>query len=437
MSANGPIVDIERMVPGGFGLARLEGRVVLVRGAIPGERVRVAIDRGGKGGVAFAHVDEVVVASPDRVVPDADPRCGGLALAHVSEERQRALKLEMLADALRRTGRLVELPEVTITASPVEGWRMRARLHVQGGALGFYREGTHELCDPPVSQLPPALRAAAEAAFEWTPAPVRKAIVDVVAAADLTGEQVAVCLTLERATPTRWPDRPPPGVRGVAVTWPGASRPSDVAGAPVLSASLASLGVPGEAAAGQRLEWHPAAFFQANRAIVPALVARVLAALDERPVIDLFAGVGLFGVCAGAGGAASVTCVEGEPFAARWLDRNARAFASPRIRTYHAAVEDFVKAEGTVLDARVIVVDPPRTGLPAVVRERLAGARDTRIVYVSCDAPTFARDLRHLTEAGCRLASVEAFDMFPQTAHLEMLAVLEPRQTPATAGTGR
>src|SRR5690606_29464361 len=112
MSGGELAVEIERIVPGAFGLARVDGRVLLVRGAIPGERVRVVVERAGKGGVQFGRVTDVIDASPDRVDPADDPRCGGLALSHVRYARQLQLKADMLADALRRTGRLHDVPDV-------------------------------------------------------------------------------------------------------------------------------------------------------------------------------------------------------------------------------------------------------------------------------------------------------------------------------------
>lgn len=426
MSEQVVVVEIEKIVPGAFGLARVDGRVLLVRGAIPGERVRVAVERAGKGGVQFGRVVEVVDASPDRIEPAHDPRCGGLALSHVRYERQLRLKADMLADALRRTGRLHDVPQVEVMPSPETGWRMRVRLHLVDGQLGFYREGTHTLCTPAPSQCPESLMDAARATLEWLPDIVRQDVTELSVSEDLAGERRAVLVTTRRASGGRtWTLAPPAGVAGVSVVSEGRV-PRDVAGDPSLRTSLEALSVK-SGPAGRRLQWHPGAFFQANRAIVPALVARVLASLDDRPVVDLFAGVGLFGVSAAAAGATDVACVEGEPTAAAWLERNARELPQPegaRLVAHHASVEHAL-AHGLVeTDGRVIIVDPPRTGLPAKVTERLAQARQSRLVYVSCDPPTLARDLRRFVEAGWSLTALHAYDMFPQTAHLESVAEL-------------
>src|SRR6187399_750707 len=130
---------IEKAVAGGRMLARHEGRVVLVAGAIPGERVRVRIERQAKQ-LLFATVTEVLEGSPHRRPPFCDTRCGGLAYAHIEPAHQPTLKAAILADAFRRiAGRTV--PDVVVAASPEESYRLRARLHARNSAVGFLIEG--------------------------------------------------------------------------------------------------------------------------------------------------------------------------------------------------------------------------------------------------------------------------------------------------------
>ena len=140
-------------------LARHEGQVVLVWGAIPGERVRARIERVGKG-VLYAETAEVVSASADRRAAAMDWRCGGSVFAHVAYPRQVALKGEIIQDALGRIGRVPLPAPPAVMASPEHGYRMRARLHARDGRIGFFREGTHELCDAAsTGQLAPATNA--------------------------------------------------------------------------------------------------------------------------------------------------------------------------------------------------------------------------------------------------------------------------------------
>jgi 23S rRNA (uracil1939-C5)-methyltransferase len=167
---------------------------------------------------------------------------------------------------------------------------------------------------------------------------------------------------------------------------------------------------------------HAEAFFQGNRFLLASLVAAVIAAVPEDgEVLDLYAGVGLFAVSLAASGHLEVTAVEGDRASGADLRHNARAH-EPRLVAHVARVEDYLaarrgRAGGTV------VVDPPRTGVSAQALEALIDQRPARLVYVSCDPPTLARDARRLLDAGYALASLRAFDFFPNTPHIESLAV--------------
>ncbi len=127
-------------------IARLNGQIVLVGGAIPGERVTARVERVGKG-VVYADTIGVDTASADRRAVAADPLCGGCVYAHIGYARQLEIKAQVIADAFGRIGRLMLPAAVRVVPSPEDGYRMRARLHVRGRRAGFYREGTHEMCD--------------------------------------------------------------------------------------------------------------------------------------------------------------------------------------------------------------------------------------------------------------------------------------------------
>src|SRR5262245_40708444 len=139
-------LTIEKPAAGGPMIARVDGQVVLVTGAIPGETVRARVERVGRG---VAHADTVGVesASPDRRDVFADPRCGGCLYGHMAYGRQLEIKSQVIADAFQRIGRLPLAAAVPVAPSPEDGYRMRARLHVRGPRIGFYRENTHEICD--------------------------------------------------------------------------------------------------------------------------------------------------------------------------------------------------------------------------------------------------------------------------------------------------
>ena len=149
-------LTIEKPAAGGRMIARVDGQVVLVSGAIPGERVTARVERVGKG-VVYAATTEVLEPSPDRRAPLTDGACGGLLYAHIAYPRQLEIKAAVIADAFGRIGRLPLATAVPVARSPEEGYRMRARVHVRGGRWGFFREGTHTLCDARATrQLLPA-----------------------------------------------------------------------------------------------------------------------------------------------------------------------------------------------------------------------------------------------------------------------------------------
>jgi tRNA/tmRNA/rRNA uracil-C5-methylase (TrmA/RlmC/RlmD family) len=139
-------LTIERPAAGGRMIARHDGAVVLVAGAIPGEVVEAEIEKVQRGTV-WAIARTILEPSPDRVAGAPDGACGGSVFAHIAYDRQRQIKAAIVEDALRRIGRITLDAPVAVVPSPVDGHRMRARLHARDGRIGFFREGTHSLCD--------------------------------------------------------------------------------------------------------------------------------------------------------------------------------------------------------------------------------------------------------------------------------------------------
>ena len=165
------------------------------------------------------------------------------------------------------------------------------------------------------------------------------------------------------------------------------------------------------------------AFFQGNRFLLRDLVAHVVAQVPQgSAAVDLYAGAGLFAIAAAVSRSARVTAVEGDRFAAADLVANAMA-AGAAVVPVHQAVETFTARPSGAAD--VVILDPPRTG---VSKEALAGVlriRAPRLVYVSCDVATLARDARRLVDAGYALERVDAFDLFPNTPHVETVAIFQ------------
>jgi 23S rRNA (uracil1939-C5)-methyltransferase len=171
------------------------------------------------------------------------------------------------------------------------------------------------------------------------------------------------------------------------------------------------------------LRRHVVSFFQGNRYLLRDLAAHVIDWVEpEGPIVDLFAGVGLFAVSAAIGRGVRVVAVEGDRTAARDLEANARD-AGDAVEVICQPVEVF--GATTRMRPHAVILDPPRTGVSRTALEGVIGLGADRIIYVSCDVATLARDARHLVDAGYTIGHVQAFDLFPNTPHVETVAVLD------------
>ena len=413
-------LDIEKAAAGGRMLARLNGQVVLVGGAVPGERVVARIERAAKG-VVYAEVVDVLSPSPDRRAAD-DLWCGGQLYAHIAYARQLDLKAEIVRDAFGRLGKIRLPSPPAMIASPERGYRMRARLHVARRRIGFYREGTHELCDPTsggqLSTSAVAWIAASEDALRLGRLDGLEAVE---LAENIPGDQRACHLELRAgvdATPYAALCSGLTGLSAYAIDRGGVTT---LAGVPAVS-DLLRLEA-GDSGTTLSLRRDVRAFFQGNRFLIEPLVRHVLALVHAGPVLDLYAGVGLFGLALAASGMDDVTCVEGDVAAGADLEENA-SFFRDRVRVERCSVESYLAERGERrAPAVTVIVDPPRTGLS---KQALAGVihrAPRRIIYVSCDVATLARDARGLIDAGYGLEGMTGIDLFPNTAHVETVAV--------------
>jgi 23S rRNA (uracil1939-C5)-methyltransferase len=419
-------LTIEKPASGGRMIARHLGQVVLVRGAIPGERVLAWIERAEKR-MAFAVTREVLEPSPDRRPGGDDPLCGGALYSHMTYERQLAIKSEVIRDAFSRLGRHPIDGPIAVAGSPEEGYRMRARFHVLGARAGFYREGTHQLCAAgPTRQLRPETVAAVDRLVATLDREAPGEIVSVTIAENIAGDERAAHLdlaprarvgdgALERAAADAQ-------LLGISAQVSGAEEPRGV-GHPFVSDPIFAI-TGSRVREGAPLRRHAASFFQGNRFLVAALVLAVADAVpDTGEVLDLYAGVGLFSVALAALGRLEVTAVEGDRASGADLRENARPHA-PRLEARVGSVEACLAARRGRAPATVIV-DPPRTGLSREAADSIGRQRPPRVIYVSCDPPTLARDARRLLDAGYRLTALRAFDFFPNTPHVEALAIFE------------
>ncbi len=409
-------LTVEKPVSGGRMLARHEGAVVLVGGALPGEVVEARVERVQRG-TAWAQTMRVLTPSAGRV-GEPNP-CGGCVLAHASYSLQLELKQQIVVDAFRRVARIPLESDVPVVGSPTEGYRMRARLHVSRGRIGFYREGTHELCDAASThQLLPAtveVLKAVGAVLEHAPDVVQ----GIEIAENRDASERALHLELVReADPTGLaPLTSLAGVTGISISHAGSLRVRTLAGNPRVTDHFSRGGVTWSLSRAAR------AFFQGNRFLVDALVEHVVGALHAGAMTDLYAGVGLFSVAAAARGHIPVVAVEGDDVSAQDLRENTASWKG-LLQIRHLPVEEYLRKRRAI-HAQTLVLDPPRTGLSRQALAGIIATRAPRLVYVSCDVPTLARDTRALVDAGYAISEVRAFDLFPNTAHVETVAVLD------------
>jgi 23S rRNA (uracil1939-C5)-methyltransferase len=415
---------IEKGVYRGRGLGRLDGRVVFVPRAHPGDHVRARVTEVHAGWAEGALV-EVLDASPDRRTSPCPyaPRCGGCSYQDLDYEAQLRVKESVLRESLRRAGAPWEGP-VVVHRSPERGWRMRASLHFsssgKGLELGLQEEGTHRVVDVLAClQISERMNGAARAlrdALAGTPAlaPSLRGL-DLLESPD--GETLLACLET-----TLGPDEARalasvaarvPGLDGFGVaTGP---RLLWLRGTPFVEASV--LGVV--------LRARPRSFFQANRALLEPLARTVVDLVPEGDgrIVDLYAGAGLFALPLAARGERDVLAVEGAPPAAEDARWAARRNGLDRVRVLTGDVaKALADAPGT---GERIVLDPPRTGAGPEVVSLLAGRAPASIVYVSCDPPTLGRDLAAFRERGYSPDVVHLFDLFPDTFHMETVVRLK------------
>jgi 23S rRNA (uracil1939-C5)-methyltransferase len=417
----GQIVEtvIEKGVYRGRGLGRLDGRVVFVPRAHPGDRVRARITEVHAGWAEGALV-EVLAAAPARRASPCPyvPRCGGCAYQDLDYEAQLRVKESVLRESLGRAGAPWDGP-VVVHASPEIGWRMRASLHFSGGesglSLGLQEEGTRRVVDVLAclqlsERMNRAARSLRDALAERPALGPRLRGLDLLEAPD--GRTLLASLETTLA-PGQASALVPlaarvPGLDGFGVaTGP---RLQWLHGTPFLEASV--LGVV--------LRARTRSFFQANRFLLEPLARTVvdLVPAGNGRVVDLYAGVGLFALPLAARGEADVLAVEWSPSAAddaRWA---ARRNGLTGVRVVTGEVAKALAGAGPGTRER-IVLDPPRTGAGPEVVALVAGRDPESIVYVSCDPPTLGRDLAALLARGYRPDAVHLFDLFPDTFHME------------------
>ena len=367
-------VSIEKLIPGGDGLGRLNGMAVFVPGALPGERIRAAVIEQKKGWVKTG-MPEILQPSKDRQVPFCPlfKQCGGCSWQHIVYDAQLEAKVSFSREALIRQGGLSaeKIPEIQVTSSPPEAYRFRIRPFIlERGEAGFHSSGSDRII--PVPNCPVAT------------AGVNKFLAD---------------------PPSKLEKGMNPVIFGDEKEFWAA-------------------GIDNEARAsvkGRTFYFPPASFFQSNLYPLSDLISFALQGADRTGAkcgMDLYGGVGLFGAFM----ADIFDVVVGVD-----RDRKAEKYWKEHVGEkgiFHpVSLEEWVRRK-IKPNPDFIIVDPPRTGLSQSIRKVLSRLKVPQISYVSCNPVTQARDLKNLIAAGYNLTDYAVFDLSPQTPHVETVARL-------------
>jgi len=439
-------VTIEKIVAGGLGLGRLaDDCTVLVPQVLPGERVRVGVRRRHRRHLE-AEVKALLIPAPERRSPPCPwyGRCGGCDLQHADYPSQVALKQEILAELLQRSG--LGAAVLPVLASPLAAtaefhYRQRIRLQVEEGRTGFFRTGSHQLQEVGVCLL-----ARPEINAVWG------ALRDQAGWRQLAGQCTALEISLDPASRQvvlllHYRRRPRPAERQAA--WrlcrelPALKGlgflPADHAAGPFFDRQAGPEGcrepdqlrlhyvLPAELAGRSlTLGVEPAGFSQVNEEQNRQLLRLLLELLKpggDEILADLHCGMGNFSLPL-ALRVREVYGVDLQAAAIRGARRNAAANGIANCRFSRAqARQGLADLVAAGIRPDILLLDPPRTGCLDLVRS-LAEPLPPRIALISCDPATMVRDLGHLAALGYRIAAMRLVDMFPQTHHLETITLL-------------
>ncbi len=409
---------IEKMVQGGEGMARLEdGRVCFVAGALPGELCKVRLTFQKKD-FTKGRIVEVLEASPDRVKPLCPlyGKCGGCSLQHLASEKQAEYLEKVERENFRRLAH-AELPEdFVIHTGNAWGYRNRARVVFRGNsgygaakraAFGFRGEESNNIV--PFEKCP----VLTDGLNEFLRGP---------AATLLAGDSKRNSDDSRRFSRDIDVNIFDNGAGEISFYYPGMHK-SDFDAHAVSHVEIA----------GRKIEADASVFFQSNLGLLPELVESVRKAVDEGLasgkssdawLIDLFSGVGFF-ACILQDKFKKITTVEREEGCLKHAKVNLSVpAASCAVENVSAPAEDWL-VENVVDVPATLIVDPPRTGLPKEALTAIVKSSVNRLIYVSCDPVTLARDFAKFSEAGFALSHAEGFAFYPQTPHLEMMFVLD------------
>ncbi len=418
-------VLIESVAFKGYGVARIHGKVVFVPYTLTGDRAWVEVVEDKKK-YSIGKAVEIVEPSFSRVVPPCPyfGRCGGCQWQHIDYPVQVELKKEILVETLRRLGKLNETPSVRTLPSPKPyDYRTRVQLKVRGKAMGYYREGSHQIVDidhcpishPLVNRIIQRLRG------EFAALQPMKEIEIHISPEEGKGNVLFHPHSYDRRIEpfAKRLLESDPILRGIAVA---GTRGLNLFGDPL------DFTIPSYQDRNIKLRISPGSFSQVNPEQNQALIHIVLQFSEinkEDRVLDLYAGVGNLTLSL-AMGAKEVLGIEENTMAVKDAQFNAERNGIQNCHFIQGRVEH-VLSNWKRERPRLIVLDPPRAGCKTIL-DQVVRLKPAKIVYVSCEPTTFARDLRLFSESDYSLQRLSLIDMFPQTYHMEVVGLLKPNE---------
>ena len=439
-------VTIEGYGEGGMGVARIDGRVVFVHGALRGEKCRVLILKTLKS-VAFAKVIEVLEPSGERITPDCPyfPRCGGCTYRHIRYEEELRLKRQRVQDNLSRIGGSDVTVEEILGAQDTLRYRNKAQYPVsKDGAVGFYRARTHEVIEcercllvkPEADAAAEALRAYMQSCHVagYDEKTGRGLVRHLYVRSNEAGESL-ICVLVNG-------DKLPKEDRLVALLRDACPKCTGIVlgtntkkGNVILGDRYRTLW--GEdrledTLCGKTFRLSVPSFYQVNRVQAERLYAKAIefaGLTGQESVLDLYCGAGTI-TLALSDHAKKVLGAEIVPEAIDDARENAARNGVKNVEFFCGDASDVAKKLAREnLRPDVITVDPPRKGLAADVVESIAEMQPQRVVYVSCDSATMARDVKRFAGLGYSARRACAVDMFPRADHVETVCLLSKLQS--------
>jgi 23S rRNA (uracil1939-C5)-methyltransferase len=403
-------IQVTGMAHGGHAVARHKGKVVFVPYVLPGEEVLVELTEE-KASYSRGRAIEVIAPSPDRVEARCPHfgTCGGCQWQHIAYERQLTLREEVLRSQLSRIAHLADPPvKSTVAAENPWYYRNRVQLHLdQAGRPGFLESERHVVVPIQECHIMHPLLWDLFSSLEIDFPDLER--VSLRAGAS-TGEQMVILEIAGDLVPGVQVDVPiscvllPPD--GTPITYVGASHVT-------------------ETVSGRSLRISATSFFQVNTPQVEQLLATVSRVADlqgDEVLLDLYCGVGTFGLCL-SDRAATVIGIDTSDSAIEDARHNSQG--TTNVGFLQGTVEEILPSLEEQAD--VAVVDPPRQGLTKSALAALVAQAPPKVIYVSCDPATLARDIDRMIQLGYELLEVQPLDMFPQTYHVEAVALLRLR----------